>query len=247
MKILAILFSLFFPIVAHAQTITPIASPSSAASSEEVQKIREVVQQKVKEKLQQITTTTTTPDTTVPKSIIGTITLIEAKDITLNYKDNNNIVTIADSTAFYDIKKNKISYSAIKIGQDVLALGYHNAQNGFDVKRFIAIDLKTTQNTNQVVVGKIVDISKSNPIIVVIPSKNNSTQFQIKLDAKTEIVDQNNKKYTQSSLSSGQKIITIIKPDIKMANTYYASKIIISNPTSLTPSPIASPSAAKKR
>jgi hypothetical protein len=247
MTILSFLLSLLFPISVYAATPTPtkIATPSATASSEEVQKIREVVQQKVKEKLQQINTTSI--DTTIPKSVFGTITAVDGKNITLSYQNNTNTVTIADSTAFYDLKKNKISYSAIKIGQEALALGYFNEQNILEAKRFLIIDLKLSQNANQVIIGKVVDISKSSPIIVVIPSKNNNTQYQIKLDSKTEIIDQGNKKYTQANLVSGQKIITIIKPDTKTTNTYYASKIIFTSaPVSATPT-TASSSATKKR
>jgi hypothetical protein len=225
----------------RAITPTPEASSSGSASLDEIQKIREVVQQKVKEKLQQITTV----DNSIPRSAIGTITQINNKEITISYKNSNQLISVTDETIFIDAKKNKISLDKLKSGQDILALGYINDGNNLEAKRIVIIDLKTIENINQVVTGKIVDLSKTSPIFTLIPSKNKNTQFQIEIDDKTEIIDSNNKKYTQKNLISGQKVIVIIKPDPKIQKTYYASKIIINDPQTLTPTLTLTPTPKK--
>ncbi|MEI8068130.1 MAG: hypothetical protein WCG91_04275 [Candidatus Shapirobacteria bacterium] len=196
-----------------------------AIETQEVQKLRETVQQKVKEKLQQITSPAETI-TNGPKSFFGTITKIETTQITIDYKNSSKVLSIGESTSFIDAKRNKTQLDKIKIGQDVLALGYLNSDDSLDTKRLIITDLKTIENNNQVVIGKIVDISKTSPIFVLIPSKDKNNQFQIKNDSKT------------TKLASGDKVIVIIKPDLKMAKTFSASKIIsLSSPASASASP----------
>ena len=127
---------------------------------------------------------------------------------------------------FIDSKKNKTKVENIKAGQDILAMGYSNQYGNFEAKRIVVTDLKTIENKNEIILGKIVDISKSSPVFVLIPIKNKENQYQIKTDSKTEILDKDNNKLTLDKLKSGQKIIVVIQPDAKIAKTFYVSKII---------------------
>jgi hypothetical protein len=212
---LLLLSSLFFPILSFSQEVTII--PTKTPNKE----VLEMVQQKVKDMLQNTTSTSTEP-----KSIIGTITQIDSSQIIINYKNESKTITLTDTTVFIDNKRNKTKIDNIKAGQDILAMGYINQYGNFDAKRVVIIDLKTIENKNEIVLGKIVDISQSSPIFVLIPIKNKETQYQIKTDTKTEILDKDNNKLTLDKLKSGQKIVVIIQPDAKIAKTFYVSKII---------------------
>lgn len=205
---------------------TPTSTPSPTnvptKAPDEIQKIREVVQQKVREKLKLITQPSATP-----KGIVGKIIQIDANQFTLEYQNNVRTVKFDDTTVFIDISRNKSKADKLKIGQDLLAMGTFDDSNNLIAKRIINTDLKPITTAQRVVViGKIVDISKSSPVFALIPSKNKNIQYQIKTDTKTEIVNSTDKKIAVADLKSGQKIITILNPDEKMAKTYYAKKII---------------------
>ena len=210
-----LLSSLFFPTPSLSQEATAV--PTKAPNKE----VLEMVQQKVKDMLQSNTTTSTEP-----KSIIGTITQIDSSQIVITYKNNSKNITITEDTVFIDAKRNKTKIDNIKAGQDILAMGYLNQYGNFEAKRVVVTDLKTIENKNEIILGKIVDISQSSPIFVLIPTKNKEIQYQIKTDGKTEILDKDNNKLTLDKLKSGQKIVVVIQPDAKIAKTFYVSKII---------------------
>ena len=221
--ILSLLLSVIFPKTVIAQEATPTKTPNK--------EVLEMVQQKVKTMLQQ----NTTESTTTPKSQLGTITQIDPTQATITYKNENKVITLTDKTVFIDIKKNKIKVDSLKAGQDILALGYLNQYGNFEAKRVVITNIKSIENKNEIIIGKIADISQSS-VFVLIPIKNKETQYQIKTDSKTEIIDKDNNKTSFDKLKSGQKIIVIIQPDAKIAKTFYVSKIItLETPTAQVP------------
>lgn len=215
---LLLFLSFIFPTTSFSQvaTVTPTKAPNK--------EVLEMVQQKVKDMLQQSGIGSTTSP--IPKALIGTITQIDNSQITISYKNESKTMTITEETIFIDAKRNKTKLANIKAGQDILSMGYLDQYGNFESKRIVIIDLKTIENKNEIVLGKIVDISQSSSIFVLIPIKNKETQYQIKTDSKTEILDKDNNKLTIDKLKSGQKIVVIIQPDAKMAKTFYVSKII---------------------
>lgn len=172
-----------------------ISTPTAAVSptpttTDDIQRIREVVQQKVKEKLKQITNPTSTK-----QGIIGKIIQVGESDISIEYQNTTRIVKIDDTTTYIDLNRNKTTLAKLKIGQDILALGINDSEsNTFEGKRIVFIDMKTITVPKTVVIGKIVDLSKSSPIFTLIPSKNKNNLFQIKTDTKTVITDKDQKK-----------------------------------------------------
>lgn len=218
-----------FLLTLAAATVSPTPQPTQLAEPsptnttvEEIQKIREVVQQKVKEKLKQIST-----PATVKQGLIGKVVQIDDKGLSIEYQSTTKTMTISDDLTLIDLKRNKTKYENLKVGQDILVLGIQDNQNNtFQAKRIVFITMPEVENNHLVVVGKIVDISRSSPVFSLIPVKNKNTQYQIKTDTKTQIVNQENTKLTSTDLKSGDKIITILVPDPKMSKTYYAVKII---------------------
>ena len=206
-------------------TITPIATPTAAvtpSASDEIKKIREVVQQKVREKLQQIVNPVSTK-----KGIVGKVIQTSATDITIDFQNNTRSLKVDANTVYVDIKRNKSSLDKIKIGQDILAMGISDPNNGtFLAKRIVFSDLSTLNLKKTAVIGKIVDISKSSPIFTLIPSLNKNSLYQIKSDSKTAVIDKNQKVILIPDLKSGHKVIVIMTPDEKVSKTYYAEKII---------------------
>lgn len=215
----------------------PTATPTKA--QDEIQKIREVVQQKVKEKLKQITQPSASP-----KGIIGNIIQSDTNQFTIEFQNSIRTVKFNENTVFVDSNRNKSKPDKFKIGQDILAMGIFDNDSTMTAKRIVNIDLKSIINAQRVTtVGKIVDISKTSPIFSLIPIKNKNVQYQIKTDTKTEIVTSTDQKITVNDLKSGQKIITILTPDEKLAKTYLAKKIINLDyqPASPTPQPSKKP------
>lgn len=236
------IFLLFFFLNSHtkilAVNITPTETPQSVNSN--IEDVRKKVQEAVQKKLNE-----TTPSSN-KKGIIGTIIQIDDKQIVINSKNITTTLSISADTVFIDSKQNKIKIAKVKVGQEVLVIGILNENKTLEAKRIVFIDLKSLENKYQTVVGKIVDISKSSPVFVLVPVNNKDTQYQIETDSKTEIIDKNNKKLNLNNLTSGQTIIAVIKPNEKIAKTFYVTKIInLDNKP--TPSPIATPSSKLSR
>lgn len=220
MNPLFLILSLFIPFQVSAVEPTPTQAPK--------QEVLDLVTKKVKEMLNQEPTTVSTG----PKSFIGTISQKSDSQLTINYQNQDKIILVDTDTVVINAKKTKIKFSDLKSGQSILALGYLDAQNQLTAKRVIITDLKTIENNDQVVIGIISDISKSTSILSIIPIKNKNTTYQITTDSKTKIINKDNSENKLSSLTKGQKVIIIIKPDIKLQQTFYTTKIIVQSKTS---------------
>lgn len=248
--IFTLITQLFAPHQVFAITPTPTktATPSSSATSsaqtipeenisDDIQKIRDAVKQKVQEKLKTITQDPPSSSANAKKAILGTIIQIDKNNLTIDYKNNTRKLSFAVDTVVINSKQTKVKSDSLKVGQDILAMGYIN-NDVLEAKRIVFMDIKTVENQDQVVVGTIVDISKSSPILVLIPTKNKNSQYQIKTDSKTEIINKTNQKIDLKNIVAGQKVIAIVSPDPKIAKTYIATKIIsIQNPS---PTPVKS-------
>jgi hypothetical protein len=215
---------------------TPTTIVSANPTANEIQKIRAVVQEKVQEKLKEITSPSSSP-----KGLIGRVIQIDSSQITIEYQNNTIVLKIDNSTVYIDQNRNKTSAGNIKIGQDILAMGISDTNTAtFQTKRVVFINLNNLALNRAIVVGKIVDISKTSPIFTLIPSKNKNNLYQIKTDKNTVYLDQNQQKLSSINLKSGHKIIAILSPDPKMSKTYIALKIMdfdYSPATSPTPTP----------
>jgi len=226
---LILFFSLFFPTNSFA-----VATPTLDPKAEEIKKMNEKI-------VQDMHAVSTTVSTTTPKSIVGTISQIKDNQITVSDNNKNKIITTTGDTVFIDAKQKKIKFSDLKSGQVILSMGYYDESNNFGAKRIIITSLDVIQNKNEIIFGTIVDISTTSNVLVLIPIKNKNTQYQIKTDSKTVIVDKNGTNLTINKLKSGQKIVVVIQPDAKIVNTFYVSRIInldsVSSSASPTPTP----------
>lgn len=237
MKFLLILFFLFTFFIQ-----SPLAVEESGPETET--KVENFVTNVLKPKVQG-TTTTTSPVSDKPKSFFGNITQINENVITITYKSQTQLINTSENTVYIDLKRNKSALTNFKVGQEILAMGYLQDDQSLDCKRIVATELKTVANDNQTVTGQIVDISKETSIFTLTPNYNKNNPFQLKTDSKTKIVDLSNKSVTSSkAIANGNKIIAIIKPDSKLAKTFYTSKIIVLNSpesASTTPTPTVKP------
>jgi len=219
------MFSLIISLLLSVITQPVIANEAtpSATDSQEIQEIRQVVQEKVKEKLDLIKS-----PSNKAKSIFGTIEKVEDKNITIKWQDDTNQLILDEETTIISLKRQKMKTSDLKVGQEILAMGYFNQDNNLETKRIVLIEIKKIENNNQVVNGQIVDLSQSAPIFTLIPNSNKNNQYQIESTSK-EIKD----------LSSGQKIIAVIEADPENNNNFNLIKIIkTTDPTSsATPTP----------
>lgn len=197
---------------------SPIKAVEATSSAMDIQSIREVVQQKVKEKLNIITT-----PSNKPKSFFGSIKKITGSQIEISQNNENKIITTTDDTAFVNLKKSKTSLKELKVGDEILAMGYINSQSQLEAKRVVLIELTKIKNNNQIINGQVVDVSQSSPVFIVVPFNNKNSQFQIETDSNTI-----------KKITTGQKIIAAINPDEKIANTFNLLKIISSTSVSTT-------------
>ena len=220
------LWLILFLTLAHpifAQTDMPTPTPTiSPSANDEIQKLREVVSQKVAEKLRQIT-----DPASAKKAFVGKIIQIDANNMSVDSQGNTHTLSLVTDTVYIDTKGNKTKLANIKVGQDILIMGTNSSSNSsFYAKRIILVDTSTIFYKRTVVVGKIVDISRTSAIFSLIPSKNKNDLFQIKTDDKTIIYDSHHQKLKVTDLKSGQKIIAVLKPDPKISKTYNAVSLI---------------------
>lgn len=212
---ISLLISLLFLI-----SSSPISAVEATSSANDVQSIREVVQQKVKEKLNIITT-----PSSKPKSFFGSIKKINGLEIEINQNNQNKTIITTTDTIFINLKKTKISLKDVKVGDEVLAMGYLNSQGQLEVKRIVLIELNKIKNNTQIISGQVVDVSQNSPVFIVVPANNKNSQYQIETDTTTI-----------KKITSGQKVIAAIKPDEKIANTFNLLKIISSTSVSTSSS-----------
>ena len=212
-----------------------VDSTASASLDEKVESLTDKLKQIVKG---DAPTQTPVSKTNTPKSFFGSITQITDTQIILNIQNESKTLKLNEKITYIDAKRQKSKLANFKIGQTILAMGYTNDDDSLDCRRVIATENKTVENNNQIVTGKIVDVSQSqtSPIFVLIPFQNKNGQYQIKTDDKTEFIDISQKKLKSTDIIvSGKKIIAIIKPDAQSSQTFYASKIITLD--TVTPSP----------
>jgi len=230
--LLFIYFQFAFSSPALAQTTTP--------SADKVEDVKDILKQIVKETSGDSNSESVTSVSKQPKSFFGTITQVDSNQIKITLKDQNNkALSITQDTTFVNSKKQKGKISDFKSGQTIIAMGYLKEDKSLDCHRIVYTESKTIENINQIVTGQIVDVSQSqnSSIFVLIPSKNKNSQYQIKTDSKTEIIDtKNNKTTSAKTLVTSKKVIVIIQPDTKLVNTFYATKII-----DLTPDTASNP------
>jgi len=195
----------------NAQTPTP---------ENDIQKLREVIQQKVQQKLQEISG----QDIVNPKkAYLGIITKIENNNLSIDSKGQKYEFTISDDATFINLKQNKIKITDLKEGQDVLVLTLAKDEIIY-AKRILIVDPSKLENKKNISLGKIADISTTTSIFVLIPTDNNSRELQMKIDSKTEIVTRDNKSLKFTDIKKGQKIVCIYTNG--QNSTYPALKII---------------------
>ncbi len=216
------LLSLLLKVVSPSNVYAETGSPTPTTQNDKVEDVKNIVKQLVKG---------TSPETisSQPKSFFGTITQIEETQISIDIQGQPKTLYLDDETTFVNSSKRQGKITDFKVGQTVIAMGYFNQDQSLDCRRLVYTDSKDIENNNQIVTGQIVDVSQSqtSPIFVLIPVQNKNSQYQIKTDSKTEFTDFNNKKLTQAkTVVTGNKITIVIQPDTKMANTFYATKII---------------------
>jgi hypothetical protein len=217
-KILFILFLvsnfLFLTSSVYAQTPT-------VSTGDEIQKLREIIQQKVNEKLQDLGQSEIISNP--KKAHLGTITEINETNLKIDSKTKIYEFTISEDATFVNLKQNKIKISDLKVGQDVLVLTLSKDSLVF-AKKIIVVDSTKLVNSKNVTLGKIADISPTTSILVLIPTNNKNRELQIKVSTKTEIVTKDNKLVKFTDLKKGQKIVCIYTNGEN--STYPALKII---------------------
>jgi len=211
-------------ILATSLVITPTAIPTPTVTSE-IQKFREIIQEKVKAKLQEINQEVQTDP---KRGYIGTITKIESTQISLSTKDKNRTIILSPNTVYLNNKSIKIKSTDLKIGQEILVIGVLDDQQNLSAKRIIVTTIKSSQNLKTIVLGQVIDISTMYSLMAIIPISNKNTQYQVKTDTKNlQIISKTGEKLTLKDISKGKKIIVISTSVSPSGQTLTAEKIVV--------------------
>ena len=225
--VLSFIFDLLFLIFDLPKVLAQSPVPTSAAEGRvnEIQQIREAVQQKVKEKIEDIV-----KPTTIRQALIGSISAITTNNqITISFQDKNTIANIDPEAVYIDSKKNKSPLANLKTGQEVLVLGnYQTETDLFTAKRIVAIKISTDiPPAPTTAIGLITDISKTSSTLSFIPSKNKNQQFQIFYDSKTKFTTTADNPAKIEDIKVGQKVIAVISPRNNRPNNFTALRLIL--------------------
>ena len=210
--------------ISPTQTPLPRQSPTGDGGSE-IQKFREVIQEKVKAKLQEINQVA---DTDTRRGYLGTITKINSGQINLDTQDKNRLINLATDTIYLNAKSIKIKSTDLKVGQEILAIGLLDDQNNLTAKRIIITIPKSVENLKTVILGQVVDVSTTYSLTSLIPLNNKNTQYQVKTDTKNiQILSKDGAKLTTKDITKGKKIIIVsITPPVS-GQSLTAEKIIV--------------------
>lgn len=214
---------IFLPLFLAAIAVT-LPTPTPTTTSE-IQKFREVIQEKVKAKLQEINQT---DELDLKRGYLGTITKISPTEINLDSKDKNRVINLDTSTVYLNNKSIKIKPTDLKVGQEILAIGLLDDQNNLTAKRIIITVPKSIENLKTVILGQVVDVSTMYSLIALIPINNKNTQYQVKTDTKNiQILSKDGVKLTLKDITKGKKIIVISTSSPISGQTLSAEKIIV--------------------
>lgn len=230
-----LLFSLLLVILATTKPAA-IAVEPTASESATIQNLRKAVQEKVTTKLKEIS------QTTIPnkRAWQGQIKQIDPVNILLDVSGQDKTLALSESTVFIDGAKNKIDPAKFKIGQTILALGYTKDNLEMDTKRVILVNPNVSVPKFTVTSGQISDISKTSQTLVLVPTFNKNKEIQVVIDAKTNLLNINQKVLLYPDLYKSQKVVAILSQKDKTGKVFFAQTII-----ALSQKPTPTPSIAK--
>ena len=223
------IFSLIIPQVVLSQEATSSSNPSL----DDVQKIRQAVQEKVAEKIKSLTTTTSNK-----KAYLGQISQIDNLNITIEYQNQSRLLTVDPETVFINQNRARSDISQLKVGQEILAMGLLNQSQSLDTKRIIAVQIDTLKNKNRVFSGIIVDISQTASVFSLTPFTDKDSQYQVEYDNKTSFLSFDKKAIKVTDLKPGQRLALVAQIDQNNPKSLTAIKVFqIDPPPSPTPTP----------
>lgn len=150
----------------------------SPTPDEKVKEIREAVKEKVREEIQQT-------QKGQKKAFVGEITEISNSTLVLEAQSGEQQAEVDDEATILNIKKNKIEFEDLEIGNYVIAMGYLGGNEVLQAKRVVVTKEPKTP-TRQVVVGRATDISDDEKIITV-KNEKSGVIYMIEATSKTTI------------------------------------------------------------
>lgn len=150
----------------------------SPTPDEKVKEIREAVKEKVREEIQQT-------QKGQKKAFVGEITEISNSTLVLKTLSNEQQAEIDSEATILNIKKNKIEFEDLEIGNYVIAMGYLGENEVLQAKRVVVTKEPETP-TRQVVVGRVTDISDDEKIITV-KNEKKGVVYMVEATSKTTI------------------------------------------------------------
>ena len=212
-KILLIVSSFILIILSHsysayilAESITPTLSPTDPTPTDsqdnDIDKIRQVVKDKVMEKIDQIVNK---PNQKI--GWLGTIISLDTNVIEIeNFQNINQKIIVEEEATITNTKKQDLSLDDLKVDQVIIAMGYLDIDQNLLAKRILVTNIALDSLKNTIVYATVTDISQTTNIITLV-TKDRKV-YQVKSDKNSAKIEKN------------QKIVAVIKPEKKDSNTW---------------------------
>jgi len=204
-----------------AQSITSIPSQADPTLSpteienDDIEKIRQVVKDKVMEKIDQIVNK---PNQKI--GWLGTIISIDSNNIELeNIQQTNQKIIVEDNATIINTKKQKVKLEDLKVDQIIIAMGYLDTDGNLLAKRILITNISLDNLRDTIISATVTDISQTTNNLI------NFKVYQIKSDKNNTKIEKN------------QKIMAVIKPEKKDSNTW----LILSYKDISSPTPTSTP------
>lgn len=242
MKILLIIILNFLVLLtgseSKAQTKTPVPVSPTSEDRDLIEKLKqiEIFKEKIATKVAQVRNED-------KGAIYGQIKSIENNNIVVSSLKNDRKINFSEDTLIFkpenNIKK-EVKSTDLKKDSFISAFGNYNDNREILLAKFIYIEEYLTRIT-----GKITDVDKTNFTLTV---KANSTVYLIDIEKYTKtIIFEKGKGIVKGGFSKfkvGDSVFTVVTPNTKEENRFFADRIILLPVLSstLTPAPSLTPS-----
>lgn len=196
---LTVLIVFYLTLTLTVKAVSPTPEASESAVQEIRDKVKEIVQEKIKE-----------TQKGQKAAFFGEISKITDEALTLQTTQGDKQLKIATDTAILGKGNKKITLKDIKTGLFAIAMGYLEDTNLLETKRLVVSE-KIQTAARETAFGKITDISSEEEVLTIKNEKKNLI-YTIEINDKTTItkkIDGKVQKIKLQALSKDDQIIAI--------------------------------------
>lgn len=177
---------------------SPSPSPTSQPSEETTtQKLKERIDRVIEERREQVQGTVDSLGLK-KRGFIGEVQRVTEKTITVKNKKGSQILTIESKVALVKDNK-KISIDDVAVGDWVIAMGYINAEEEFELRRVVVSSTNLRPRTYDTIIGSLESTTRSQ--VTILPRQGNQPAVYT-INKNTKFQDNQGKDITREKVQT---------------------------------------------